>query len=89
MEQTKLPQEELNSLIQLQETQNRIVASLGQIEYNIQLLELQKEQLVEQIEELKKSEIKIGQDLTQKYGNGSIDLDSGTFIKTESNLETS
>jgi len=89
MEQTKLSQEELNSLIQLQETQNRIVASLGQIEYNIQLLELQKEKLVEQIEELKKSEIKIGQDLTQKYGNGSIDLDSGTFIKAESNLETS
>lgn len=89
MEQTKLSQEELNAVIQLQETQNRIITSLGQIEYNIQLLELQKEQLTEQIEELKKSEIKIGQDLTQKYGNGSIDLDSGTFIKTESNLETS
>lgn len=89
MEQTKLSQEELTTLVQLQETQNRIITSLGQIEYSIQLLELQKEKLVEQIEILKQNETQIGQDLTQKYGNGSIDLESGMFIKTKSNLETS
>lgn len=89
MEQTKLSQEELNSIRQLQESQNRIITSLGQLEYNIQLLELQKESLTEQIETLKQTETKIGQDLTQKYGNGSIDLESGMFIKAESNLETS
>tara|TARA_R100001509_G_C4801205_1_gene193129 strand:- start:103 stop:372 length:270 start_codon:yes stop_codon:yes gene_type:complete len=89
MEQTKLSQEELNTLLQLQENQNRIITSLGQLEYNIQLLELQKDKLTEQIEELKKSETKIGQDLTTKYGNGSVDLNSGTFTKVESNLETS
>jgi len=89
MEQTKLSQEELNTLLQLQENQNRIITSLGQLEYNIQLLELQKDKLTEQIEELKKSETKIGQDLTAKYGNGSVDLNSGTFTKVESNLETS
>ena len=89
MEQTKLSQEELNTLLQLQENQNRIITSLGQLEYNIQLLELQKDKLTEQIEELKKSETKIGQDLTAKYGNGSVDLNSGTFTQVESNLETS
>jgi len=89
MEQTKLSQEELDTLIQLQNTQNQIITSLGQLEYNIQLLELQKEKLTEQIEKLKQDESKIGQNLTAKYGNGSVDLSSGTFTKVESNLETS
>jgi len=84
MEQTKLSQEELDTLNQLQQTQINIINSLGQLEYNIQLLELQKENLTEQIEELKKTEVKIGQDLTAKYGNGSVDLTSGTFTKSES-----
>lgn len=89
MEQIKLSQEELDTLNQLQETQNNITNSLGQIEYSIQLLELQKEQLVNSIEELKQTESKIGKDLMEKYGNGSIDLNLGIFTKTEPNLETS
>lgn len=83
MEQIKLSQEELDVLSQLQQTQNNIINSLGQIEYNIQLLELQKEGLINQVEELKKNETKIGQDLTTKYGNGTIDLESGVFTKSE------
>tara|TARA_R110002049_G_scaffold193172_1_gene362013 strand:- start:1864 stop:2133 length:270 start_codon:yes stop_codon:yes gene_type:complete len=89
MEQIKLSQEELNILTQLQETQNNIINSLGQLEYNIQLLELKKEKLTEEIENLKKTEKEIGEDLNKKYGNGSIDLISGTFTSSESNLETS
>ncbi len=83
MEQIKLSEEELNTLNQLQTNQNEIIASLGQLEYSIQLLELQKEGLTEEIENLKKSENKIGKDLTEKYGNGSIDLNSGFFTKTK------
>jgi conjugal transfer/entry exclusion protein len=89
MEQIKLSQEELNTLNQLQETQNNIINSLGQLEYNIQLLELKKEKLTEEIENLKKVEVEIGEDLSKKYGNGSIDLTSGTFTPSESDLETS
>lgn len=83
MEQIKLSEEELNTLNQLQTNQNEIIASLGQLEYSIQLLELQKEGLTEEIEKLKKSENEIGKDLTEKYGNGSIDLNSGFFTKTK------
>lgn len=89
VEQTKLSQEELSTLNQLQDTQNKIIGNLGQLEYNIQLLELQKEKLTEQIEELKKSETKVGEELTKKYGNGTVDLESGVFTKSEPNLETS
>ncbi len=81
MEQVKLSQEELDTINQLQTKQNEIVASLGQLEYSMQLLELQKESLTEEIEELKKSENKVGKELSEKYGNGSIDPNSGFFTK--------
>jgi len=89
MEQIKLSQEEIEVLGKLQETQSNIINSLGQLEFNIQLLELQKDKLTEQIEELKQTEIKVGQDLNEKYGDGNIDLNTGIFTPSESNLETS
>ena len=49
----------------------------------MQLLELQKDQLVEAMGELQTRETKTGQDLTEKYGNGTVDLESGMFSKTE------
>ncbi len=89
MEKVQLSQEEIEILTNIQNTQTNIINSLGQLEYSIQLLELQKESLTEQIEQLKESEKKVGQDLNEKYGNGNIDLNTGFFTPTESNLETS
>jgi hypothetical protein len=82
-EQIKLSQEELDSIKQLQNQQQTLISQFGQIEYQVQLLELQKDQLVETMGELQKEETKTGQELTQKYGNGTVDLESGTFTKTE------
>jgi nicotinic acid phosphoribosyltransferase len=47
MEEIKLSQEEIEVLTKLQDTQSNIISTLGQLEYNIQLLELQKESLTE------------------------------------------
>ena len=49
----------------------------------MQLLELQKDQLVETIGKLQNEEKEIGTNLTEKYGNGTVDLESGMFAKTE------
>ena len=49
----------------------------------MQLLELQKDQLIESLNKLREQELTTGNELTQKYGNGTIDLESGTFTKTE------
>ena len=81
MEQTKLSQEEINQLTQIQTEQETVAVAFGQIEYNIQSLELQKEKLIERLENLKQKEIEIGKTLSEKYGEGSIDLESGTFTK--------
>lgn len=82
-EQIKLSQEELESIKELQNQQQSLIAQFGQLEYQMQLLELQKDQLVETMSQLQGVEQKTGQDLTTKYGNGTVDLESGMFTKTE------
>jgi len=81
MEQTKLSQEEIDQLTQIQTEQETLTITFGQIEYSIQSLELQKEKLVERLETLKQKEIEVGQTLSEKYGEGSINLENGTFTK--------
>ena len=82
-EQIKLSQEELDTIKQLQQKQQDLIGRFGQLEYQMQLLELQKDQLVETIGKLQQDEQKTGEALTQKYGNGTVDLESGMFTKTE------
>ena len=82
-EQIKLSQEELDYIKQLQQKQQDLVARFGQIEYQMQVLKLQKDQLVETIGQLQQNEQKTGEELTQKYGNGTVDLETGMFTKTE------
>jgi hypothetical protein len=80
MEKQVLTQEEIQSLKDLQQNQITLTQTLGNLEYNIQVLELEKtvlkQQLVKQIEE----EINVGKQLQQKYGDGNIDLEKGEFI---------
>jgi hypothetical protein len=82
-EQIKLSQEEIDSIKQLQNQQQSLINQFGQLEYQMQLLELQKDQLVETIGKLQIEEKEIGTNLTEKYGNGTVDLESGMFSKTE------
>lgn len=82
-EQIKLSQEELDFVKQLQNDQQNLVTQFGSIEYQMQTLELQKDQLIESLNKLREQELTTGNELTQKYGNGTIDLISGTFTKTE------
>lgn len=81
MEKTFLTEEEKNLLLKVQQEENSTVAELGQIEYQIQLLQQQKDQLSSSIPVLIKRKQDIASDLQNKYGEGSIDLDSGEFVK--------
>ena len=53
----------------------------GEIEMSIQILELQKDRLVESLQELKEKETTYGQILQDKYGNGNINTETGEFTK--------
>ena len=56
-----------------------MVSGFGELEFQIQTLELQKEKLVEQLETYKIKEKELANQLSQKYGNGTINIEEGTF----------
>jgi hypothetical protein len=77
MEKKVLTKEEITSLRNLNEQQNNILAGLGSIEYRITLLENNKAALKAQISELEQANNALGAKLTEKYGNGTLNLETG------------
>ena len=82
MEKIVLSKEELDNLTQLQKEQNEFVLKLGQIEYQISTLEKFKRDLKHNIENFEDKQVKVGNELNKKYGEGTINLENGEFIKS-------
>ena len=81
MEKIQLAPEELS---RLQEANNKvadIVASLGQIEIQMSLLQKNKESLLANFSQIQQDQDQLATELTQKYGDGTIDITSGEFTK--------
>ena len=81
MEKTVLTKEEIQQLSSLQEKQSDFVIQLGQVEYQINILEIQKKSIKQQIETFEESQVQLAKQLENKYGQGSVNLESGEFIK--------
>ena len=79
METKVLTQEEIQSLKTLQENQSLLVTALGDLEYQITILESIKQFLKNEITNQIESEVKIGKELQEKYGEGNINLEKGEF----------
>jgi len=77
METKVLTQEELTQLKSLREQQNTLLMNLGSIEYRMSLLEQNKSELKNQVLELEKMNNELGAQLTEKYGNGTLNLETG------------
>ena len=77
METKVLTQEELTQLKNLQTRQNNLLMDLGSIEYRISLLEQTKNDLKSQVLEIERLNNELGAQLTQKYGNGTLNLETG------------
>jgi hypothetical protein len=83
MEKQTVTTEELQSLKDIQQKRDKLTVDFGYIEVQIQELELQKEMLIEFLTQLKKEEEQLSQEISGKYGKGSIDLNSGEFTVLE------
>tara|TARA_R110002020_G_scaffold188119_2_gene386751 strand:+ start:154 stop:402 length:249 start_codon:yes stop_codon:yes gene_type:complete len=81
MEKTVLTQEEIQQLSSLQEQQNDFVIQLGQAEYQKHLIKKQEDSIKQQIETFEKKQMDLAQELEEKYGRGTVNLESGEFIK--------
>lgn len=75
-----LTPEEIQSLKLIQDKRIQLVEQFGVLEMRLQDLEYQKEQLNTELRQLRQKEILVGENLQQKYGDGSIDLEKGEFM---------
>ena len=76
-----LTKEEIERLTSLQQQQNDLIFGLGQVEYQMSFLNKQRDNINQQLETLEQTQMQSSQELEQKYGQGSINLESGEFIK--------
>ena len=80
MEKQVLSQEEIQKLTELKSQFNELVSVVGNVEIQIMDLELKKEQLKSSLQSLQQQEIAIAKELEDKYGQGSISLETGEFL---------
>jgi hypothetical protein len=73
MENKKLAQEEINKLVDLQTKNRAVLIELGS-------LEASKLALYGYYNQLKDEERTFGKELSEKYGDGTIDIEKGEFI---------
>jgi len=83
MEKVLLQKEELDTIKEIQQTELNLVDQLGSIEYQIQTLRLQKDNLRQEVIKLQTKSKKFGDDLQQKYGDGNINIETGEFTKID------
>ena len=79
----KFTEEELTTLKNIQSKSQAATLKCGQLYLSKLRLEEQEKFLQNQIKELEQEETQIAQQLTNKYGKGSIDIDTGEFTPTE------
>ena len=86
----KLAQEELDAVKQLQQKYTDVILRIGQnslqmnsVESTLDELKEKREALTQEHQLLQKNEQEVVKSLTDKYGNGNLDVDSGIFTPNE------
>ncbi len=72
-----LTPEEMNELKQLGNLSQELIVKFGQNEYQFQILDSQKEELIKEFESLKIKESQFIQSIQNKYGQVSINTETG------------
>jgi|TARA_B110000240_G_scaffold192869_1_gene237773 hypothetical protein len=80
---TKLQSEEIKKVNDLKNKFNETVQALGSIELQLLNINLKKEQLKMEAVEIQKEEIDLAKELEEKYGSGTISLETGEFSPTK------
>ena len=88
-ENKKFTQDELAKIVELRESNSQKISEFGQVELEILLtnqrlsaLANAKAKLQEEYVGLQDKEKELVKELNDKYGSGTVDLDSGEFIPT-------
>jgi len=83
MEKIKLSKEELETLTKVNDQQEKIINTLGQIDIQKALLEGQRSMVLEDLSKVQEKQNTLAKELQTKYGDGNINLDTGEFTKVK------
>ncbi len=75
--------EDLETLKQLQADMDNIIVVFGQLAIQEAALKKTKASAEAELQNLKDRESKLAKDLSDKYGQGSLDLETGKFTSTK------
>ena len=79
-ESIKLTEEEVNNISELKNRQESLGQELQKVQLSKFNLEIREEELKQYYKDKIALEKQIGQEVMQKYGNGSMDIETGTFV---------
>jgi hypothetical protein len=80
MENTKLTTEEIQELQEVRQQTQALITELGNLELTKIQIENRYDELVDFYSQLKEKERELGKTLSEKYGDGTIDIEKGEFI---------
>lgn len=80
MENTKLTVEEIQELQEIRQQTQALIMELGNLELTKIQIENRYDELVDFYEQMKQKERDLGKTLSEKYGDGTIDIEKGEFI---------
>jgi len=75
----KFTEEELQTLQNLQSTYNQITLAMGQVSLQKIQLEKREESILNTLSEVREKENTLAKELTDKYGIGSLNIETGEF----------
>ena len=83
MDKKVLTSEEIQNIKELKQGFFDLTSNLGNVEIQIMNLNLKKEQLKSNLIQLQEQEQVLANQLEEKYGKGSISLETGEFLPLE------
>ncbi|MGY8865860.1 MAG: hypothetical protein ACKVJK_09535 [Methylophagaceae bacterium] len=83
MDKKVLSKEELQKLKDFQTKEDSLVILFGQIAYQQHSLEEEQDRAIEEKEKFNKERLEFASNLTSKYGNGTINIDTGEITPVD------
>ena len=83
MEKKVLSEEEMLKLKDLRSRFQVLTQNIGNNEVQILSLELQKEAYMDELKNIKQQELVLAQELEEKYGQGTVSLETGEFLPSK------
>ena len=79
----KFTQQELDKIATIKETYDQVTLRMGQVVFEEKAVVAEKQELEKIFDKNREDEVKFAQELNNKYGKGSLDIQTGIFTPVE------